>query len=394
MARRPGIGQDELRRANLSALLSWVHMYGPTSRAVLTQELRLNRSTIGDLTAHLESLGLVSEELPGQARQSGRPSLVVVPRDDVHVLAVGLDVDRITAALVGFGGVVRDRRTRLHQRGEHDVKHVVETVAQMSRDLLANPDAGRCLGVGVSVPGAVRDDGMVRFAPNLGWVDEPFTSLLADELQMTVTTGNDANLGVLAEHLRGAAVGVNDVAYLSGSVGIGGGFLVGGVPLRGSAGYAGEVGHLLVDAQGLTCRCGARGCWETKVGENHLLTRAGRLPGGGPSAVAEVVEAAEAGEERAASSLRHAAEWTGVGLRAIVNLFNPEMIVLSGVLAQVWSAEEDLVTEGMGRSTLIAPRDQVVIRPAGLGGDSSLMGAAELAFAPLLADPLQLASAG
>jgi predicted NBD/HSP70 family sugar kinase len=394
MARRPGIGQDELRRANVSALLSRVHTYGPTSRTVLTGELGLNRSTIGDLTARLESLGLVTEEVPTSGRRSGRPSLVVMPRHDVTVVAVALDVDRITVALVGLGGVEVDRRTLVHQRGEHDVAHVVDVVAQLVRQILAHPGAARCHGVGVSVPGAVRcSDGMVRFAPNLGWRDEPFASLLAAELQMPVAVGNDADLGVLAEHLRGAAQGAGDVAYVTGSVGIGGGFLVGGVALRGRDGYAGEVGHLLVDSTGPVCRCGAVGCWETKVGENELLTGAGRLPGGGPTAVAEVIAAADGGDARAAASLDRVAEWTGVGLRAVVNLFNPEVIVLGGVLAQAWRARRELVDAGMVRGALIAPRERVSLRAAGLGDDSSLLGAAELAFAPLLADPLRLEAA-
>lgn len=394
MSRRPRLGQDELRRANISALLSRVHISGPTSRAALTQELGLNRSTVGDLTARLESLGLISEELPTGGRRAGRPSLVVVPRHDVTVLAVGLDVDRITLALVGLGGTVLDRRTRVHQRGEHDVEHVVETVSQMSREILGGPEAARCLGVGVSVPGAVRaSDGLVRFAPNLGWTDTPFTELLAKELGMTVTAGNDANLGALSEHIRGAAVGFTEVAYISGSVGIGGGFLVDGQELRGAQGYAGEVGHLPIGGNGLDCRCGATGCWETLVGENQLLTAAGRLSGGGPEAVAEVITAATAGDKRAAESLHEVAEHTGLGLRAVVNMFNPEVIVLGGLLAQVWLARTELVVKSLQPGLLISHAQQVVIRPAALGEHSSMLGAAELAFGPLIADPLALAPA-
>lgn len=389
MARRAGISQDELRRANVSALLSWVHAHGPTSRAVLTAELGLNRSTIGDLTSQLEAMGLVSEGTPIAAGRSGRPSLVVTARPEVSVVAIALDVDRITVALVGLGGIELERRTRVHQRGEHDVAHVVETVAQLVREVMSHPQGARCFGIGVSIPGAVRlSDGLVRFAPNLGWTNEPFTDLLAAELGMPVVAGNDADLGVLAEHLRGAAVGVNDVGYVTGSVGIGGGFLVGGVPLRGSQGYAGEVGHLLVDSTGPECRCGARGCWETKVGENHLLTGAGRLPGGGPTAVAEVIDAANAGDQRAAISLDEVAVWTGIGLRAVVNVFNPEMIVLGGVLAHAWRARTGLVDDALTRGGLVSKLDHVTLRAAALGDDSPLLGAAELAFAPLLADPL------
>jgi predicted NBD/HSP70 family sugar kinase len=365
-----GTGAEELRRANLSAILRILHTRGPTTRAELTRDLGLNRSTIGALTGELDQLGLVTEG-PSSAGRSGRPSHLVVPRSDNVVVAVDLGVDRIATALVGLGGTVLERRTRRHARGEHDVKHVVESVAQMAEEVLAAGADPRCLGVAVAVPGAVRAvDGQVRFAPNLGWTDEPFTDLLSERLGRSVSTGNDANLGVLAEHLRGAAVGCSHAAYLSGSVGIGGGFLVGGVPLEGARGYAGEVGHLQVDAAGPVCRCGAVGCWEMQVGENRLLQLAGRLSGGGPEAVAEVIAAALAGERR-----------------AVVNVFNPEVIVLGGSLAQLWEAAASRIDAGWRSSTLLSPPEDVVVCAAALGADSPLIGAAELAFEPILANP-------
>jgi predicted NBD/HSP70 family sugar kinase len=394
MARPSGISQEDLRRRNVSALLSRVHTAGAITRAELTHELGLNRSTIGDITGLLEELGLVSEVLPGPGRRSGRPSLVVQPRRDVTVLAVGIGVDRITVALVGLGGQTIIRRDWSHQRSRHGAKQVALTVAHMSHELLAGKEARRCLGAGVSVPGAVRaTDGTVRFAPNLGWHDEPFTQMLAEELSLPVATGNDADLGMLAEHLRGAAIGFDNVAYINGSVGIGGGFLVGGVPLRGGEGYAGEIGHVPVDSQGGECRCGAVGCWETKVGENFLLTAAGRLPGGGPSAVAGVIEAAESGDAKADTALTSVAFWTGVGLRVVINIFNPSVIVLGGLLAHVWETRQDLMLASLHRQPVLAPLSNVEIRVGSLGDDASLVGAAELAFAPLIGDPLRLVGA-
>ena len=313
---------------------------------------------------------------------------MVAPREDVTVLAVALDVDRITVAAVGLGGVVLDRRTRLHQRGEHDGERVAETVGQMCAELMSLELGTRILGVGVSVPGAVREsDGMVRFAPNLGWSDVPFADLLITEIGLPVVTANDADLGALAEHLRGAAVGCDDVAYLSGSVGIGGGFFVRGMPLRGANGFAGEVGHVMVDSSGDECRCGAIGCLETKVGENQLLAAAGRLPGGGPPAVAELIKAADRGDARAGRAVDGVAHWLGVGLRPVFALFNPEVVVLGGLLSQVYTARREIVLKGLTPETLIAARDVLDIRPSALGDDASLLGAAELAFAPLLAEP-------
>ncbi|MBB3044351.1 ROK family protein [Nocardioides soli] len=389
-----GVGSDELRRVNLRAILQTVHTHGPTTRAVLTKQLGLNRSTIGGLTGELQSLGLVTEQTAVVGGR-GRPSHLVVPCEDNVVVAVDVGVDRIAVALVGLGGQVLAGRNRGHQRGEHDVDHVVESVAQMVEETLAASSHSRCLGIGCAVPGAVRaSDGLVRFAPNLGWYDEPFTELLAERLQRPVSTGNDANLGVLAEHVRGAAVGFSEAVYLSASVGIGGGFLVGGRPLTGVSGYAGEVGHMQVDSLGPTCRCGAVGCWETKVGENVLLRHAGRLPGGGPPAVAEVIEAARASDSRARTAVEEVAEWTGIGIRAIVNLFNPEVVVLGGCLAQVWRAAEPAVLDSFERSSLLSPRADTLIRPAGLGDDSPLLGAAELAFAPVLDRPQAVSRAG
>jgi predicted NBD/HSP70 family sugar kinase len=264
----------------------------------------------------------------------------------------------------------------------------------MCEELLA-ASPSHVLGMGVSVPGVVRaDDGLIRFAPNLGWVDAPFTAMLADRLGLSIVTANDADLGVLAEHLRGAAVGYDDVAYLSGGVGIGGGFIVGGRPLRGMGGYAGEIGHLPLDSvDGVPCRCGARGCWETKVGENHLLEAVGRLPGGGPAAVADVIRDANAGDRRAADAVQQCAFWTGVGLGAIINLFNPAVIVVGGLLAAVWESSPADVTRAMGGVALAAPGSQAQIVAAGLGLDSSLIGAAGLAFSELLADPMSYAAA-
>lgn len=391
MATGTGLGHEELRRNNMSQILTRVHVSGPTSRAALTRELGLNRSTIGDLAGSLAELGLISESQAVVPGRSGRPSLLVAPRTDNVVVGVDLGVDRIAVALVALGGAVVERKERPHHRGEHDVGHVVESVAQMVTDLLAaHPDV-RCLGVGVAVPGAVSsDDGAVRFAPNLGWVDAPFSQLLADRIGLPVRTGNDANLGVLAEHVRGAAAGHDDVAYLSGSVGIGGGFLAGGVLLSGAHGYAGEIGHILVDGNGPRCRCGNIGCWEMKVGENQLLTRAGRLPGGGPVGVAEVIEAAAAGEARARDAVNDVADWIGVGLRAVINLFNPEIIVLGGSLAQIWEAQRARIDSVLDRWSLMSPRSEVIVRSSQFGQDSPLLGAAELAFGPVLTNPMSL----
>jgi predicted NBD/HSP70 family sugar kinase len=395
-----GATQEEVRRHNLAAVLSLVHAQGPLTRAELTGQLRVNRSTIRALVAELVGAGLVREELPASGRSAaGRPSHVVVPESGrVTVLAADVGVDHLTVARVGLGGTVLDRRDESHDRGGHSLGSVVDVIGRLCAELGPGgpgvPPDVRVAAVGVAVPGVVRRaDGLVRFAPNLGWRDEPFGERLAAAVGLPVRAGNDADLGVLAEHSRGAAVGCDDVLYLAGEVGVGGGVIVGGRPLVGAGGYAGEVGHLRLSPRGRRCRCGARGCWETEIGENALLVPAGRLPGGGLAAVREVIAAARAGEEAAATALADVAWSLGTGLGALVNVLNPAMVVLGGVLAEIFSGAEGTVRAGLAETAMAASAEQVLLTVPALGADSVLLGAAELAFTQLLADPVPVTAA-
>ncbi|MET0419192.1 MAG: ROK family protein, partial [Actinoplanes sp.] len=260
-------------------------MSGSLSRAVLAERMGVNRSTILALTAELAAAGLVREEHPVGTTGAGRPSLVVRPESErVFVLAFDVAVDRLVAARVGLGGPVLDRREAERCRAGVDLDTVVGKLAALGRELLdAAPAGSVCVGVGASYCGMIRPgDGMVRYGPNLGWVDQAFGAELERALGagLPVVVGNEAHLGALAEFERGAGIGSPDLIYLHGDVGVGGGILVGGKLLGGESGYGCEVGHMLVNpADGRPCLCGSRGCLEAETGEYALLAAAGRTPG-------------------------------------------------------------------------------------------------------------------
>ena len=391
-ARRPpvtGGTQESLRRHNLGALLRHLHLSGPLTRAELTARMELNRSTIGALVSELAQLGAVREERPGGGRSTaGRPSLVVRPRaDHVQVLAVDVGVERVRVALVGLGGQVMARRyRRLSHRAPEAVTRLAGTLVEA---VLRDPAAGqRVIGVGVSIAGVVRQhDGCVRFAPNLGWRDAPFGALLGDRLGTSaVRIGNDADLGALAEHLRGVARGVDNVVFLSGDIGVGGGLILDGHPLRGAGGYAGELGHMTVRPDGRPCRCGASGCWETEIGAD-AVARALGMPGAGGQ---EVVAALHRLHGADPVGLAEVAHYLGVGLASVVNLVNPQQVILGGLLEEVYRACGPMVERALRAAALAAPGEQVRIRAPELGEDVLLAGAAELAWEPLLADPAGL----
>lgn len=383
-----GATQDELRRHNFGRLVGILHVNGSMSRADLTRLTGLNRSTVGALTTDLAHAGLVRESAP-VGRGVGRPSIVVAPNSDgVFALAFDLRVERTVAAVVGLGGVVLTRQEVRHSRRHTAPAEVLCEVERLASELVAAaPDGAVCLGVGMAIPGVVRHtDGLVRFAPNMGWVDVPIASLLRELLatSLPIFVGNDADLGAISEHVRGVARGASNVVFLSGEVGVGGGIILGGRPMMGAGGYGGEVGHMVVNPSGRSCRCGRRGCWETEIGEDAVLIALG---GGRRDDVDALLAPLTLRASDDAPELRRVARWLGLGLANLVNIFNPEVVVFGGLLRKILPLVEAHLREHFD-TALVAPREQVRLALPGLGRDSALLGAAESVFAPLLADPL------
>jgi predicted NBD/HSP70 family sugar kinase len=399
---RAGPSLEEIRRHNLGALLRYVHVRGPTSRAELTASLGLNRSTIGALTAELANAGLVREERPRDESRTraGRPSLVVrAEADRCYVYAFTVEVDRLTAAQVGLGGVVLNRREVPRPRGERPAAKVVAPLAEFVRENEKDVVPGAvCIGHGMAVSPLVRhQDGTVRLGSHVGWTEEPFGRSLAEALgeeggaEAPMDVRNDADLAALAEHTRGVAVDCRNVIYLHGDGGVGGGIIADARPVTGHGGHGGEVGHMVVNPHGRPCTCGSRGCWETEIGEQALIRAAGR-DGTGSAAVAAVVDAAGRGDAMAQAALRQVGEWLGFGVANLVNIFNPEMVIFGGTLRDTYLAAAAQIRGRLNRMALPACREHVRLRTPSLGTDAALVGAAELAFERLLADPLESAS--
>jgi predicted NBD/HSP70 family sugar kinase len=395
---RAGPSQEAIRRHNLGTLLRYIHLNGPTSRAVLADRLGLNRSTIMALTADLTAAGLVREELPRRTRRAGRPSLVVRPRSEhVYVLAFDVGVDRLVAARVGLGGVVLDRREAVRTRGTFDLDDVVASLAGFTRQMLCEAGPGTvCVGAGAGFCGVVRRrDGVVRFGPNIGRTEVPFGAALtrALDLALQVSVDNDANLGALAEHQRGIGTQSQDLIYLHGDVGLGGGIIVGGRLLGGEGGYAGEFGHMVVNPHGRPCACGSAGCLEAEVSERALLSaarREGTLDVVGRDAVRAIVDAAERGDIAARDALYSVGDWLGFGVANLVNIFNPEMVVFGGILRDIYLSSAAQIRSRLTTNVLAAPRENLRLRTSALGDDATLVGAAELAFTEVLANPLEV----
>ncbi len=383
-----GARPDEVRRHNRAALLRRLHVDGPCTRATLATELGLNRSTIKAVVDGLAESGVVTEALPAQRKGAGRPSLMVLPSPEAAVvLAVDVRVEQVAMSVVGIGGQVLGRHSwNLHPRtrtpGEV-ITHVAETAQLLIDELAVTP-----AGAGISVPGVVRRaDGWVHEAPNLGWRDVALGARLGSVLRLPVQVANDAELGALAEHVRGVARGATDLVYVSADFGVGGGVISEGRPLRGARGYVGEIGHLVVHPRGRPCYCGSRGCWETEVGEAALVRALG-LPEGTARGVVvaelRTLEKALAAGSRA-NPLEEFAEWLVTGLVTVVNMLAPELVVLGDLFTALPRSIVDGVRASVHERSLVSRAvGGVRIETSPLGRDAKLVGAAELAFEPVL----------
>ncbi|SMD13903.1 ROK family transcriptional regulator [Lentzea albidocapillata] len=375
-----GTRPDEIRRHNRTALLRRLHIDGPSTRASLAAELGLNRSTIKALVDGLAEAGVVAERVPALRSGAGRPSLLVLPQPNAAVvIAIDVRVEHVAMGFVGLGGEILGRDSwNLHRTRDPGevITHIVESARLMADDLDAT-----AVGVGVSVPGVVRRaDGHVHEAPNLHWTGVALGKRLEAVLKLPVQVGNDAELGALAEHVRGAARESSDMVYISADVGVGGGVILSGQPLRGSGGYVGELGHMVVNPAGRRCYCGCDGCWETEVGE-PALCRALGLPDDAPRGA--VVAALRALDDP--SVLDEFAGWLALGLANIVNILGPELVVLGDLYTALPASVVDAVSSAVQVRSLVSRAvggTQVVTSP--LGRDAKLIGAAELAFEPVL----------
>ena len=188
-----------------------------------------------------------------------------------------------------------------------------------------------------------------------------------------------------------AGDGIANVIYLHGDVGIGGGIIVGGDLLDGDGGYGCEVGHMLVNPyDGRSCGCGSRGCLEAEVGERALLDAAGR-PAGliGRAAVRGVVDDADRGDPAALKAVQRIGDWLGVGVVNLINLFNPGAVIFGGMLRDLYPGVASQVRARIRDNVLPVSKERVSLRISALGDDATLTGAAEHAFAELLADPVE-----
>jgi predicted NBD/HSP70 family sugar kinase len=363
---------------------------------------------VSSLVAELVQRGLVSAGEVDRAGAVGRPGQRVdLAGGGVCGIGVELNVDYAAALVLDLRSeVLFELRVPL------DVPSlgpgpVLDQVAVLTEEAAAAAEAAGAVPVGVTVavPGLVRStEGVVTVAPNMGWHEVPVAAELAARLpdrDIPVRVENDANLSALAEYVMGSEAHASDLVYLTGEVGVGGGVIVAGQLLRGASGLSGEVGHMSLGSSDVLCGCGRRGCWETEVGLAALLRWAADEddPVRDPSRdletrLAEIVRRAEAGDERTLAALSRIGTGLGLGASVLINVFNPQVVVLGGYFAVVGPFLTERLTDEL-RQRVFGPDvagARVVLST--LGFTAAVRGGARVALESVFDDPTVVPAGG
>jgi predicted NBD/HSP70 family sugar kinase len=353
---------------------------GPGTRAELISITGLSRPTVGSALSELDRAGLIAEE-PG-ASAGGRPAGVFRLTRKAG-LAVGIDIGRrhLRVAVADLGHtVLADEAIRL-DRDADDHPHIALHLAVQQVDrVLAEVGGERreVVGIGLGIPAPVTRQGRIG-SPTLlpAWADLVPAEELKKRLDgLPVRVDNDANLGALAEHTWGAGRDSADLVYVKIATGIGAGIVLDGRLYRGSAGTAGELGHVTLDASGPICRCGNRGCLELSAGGRALLAQAGLRD------LDELAQKAMLGDPSCRRLILDAGKYLGVALGGLLNLINPDRIVVGEFASQKGSTELLLepVRRGLAETAMAAAVDSVEVVPAHLGERAAALGGIALAL--------------
>jgi predicted NBD/HSP70 family sugar kinase len=372
---------------------------GPSTRAQLARVTHLSRPTVSTTITELTGAGIAAELAPGQDGQSGHSGAEAVgsadgvsqerssasrPAGVVRLtrragLAVGVDVGRrhIRVAVADVGHeIMLETGARLDEDADDTPEPVLDRAASMIETALTtiNAEHSEVVGVGMGVPAPMTLDGRIG-APRLlpGWGELWPGRELGGRLGIPVLVNNDANLGALGEFHWGAGRHASVLVYIKLATGIGAGIVLDGQLFRGSAGTAGELGHITIDARGPVCRCGNRGCVELSAGGRALVAQA-RLTYPELADVSDLVAMANSGDPGCRRLLTDAGTQIGLALSGLVNLINPERIILGGELGNAADLMLDPLRRGLSESAMPAAVETVTVLPGELGDRAAALG--------------------
>lgn len=385
------VNHAEMRYRNRLTVIDQIKKEYLLSRSDIAANTGLNRATVSSIVDDLIRDGIVVEA-DLQDSRGGRPGKNL-KFNAACGYVIGIDIE------VGFISLIAtDLTAKVLFKSEtpmtppHTFLEIMTLAEKLIDEALAYGMTLKIkpIGIGIGIPGIVDStEGRVAYAPNLEWKDVQLRLILAQRFGLPIFVENDANYGAYGEYYFGAGKGCSSLLYISTGIGLGGGIILDGKLFGGVDGFAGEIGHTVIEINGKLCACGKHGCWETYVNELAICqyTKEQVLASKSTSMLdycggsldrlsfAMIVEAAEQGEPVAAITLNHLGYYLGLGIANMVNIFNPELVVLGGVYSIGYPQLKETIEKTIAENILKPFIKSVRVLPAECGKDAVLMGA-------------------
>ena len=384
-----------VQNPNAEQIFNMIRRQGPVSRADIARCTGLTPPTVTNITNRLLEAGLVTDYMIGASSGGRRPLLLKINPAAGQVIIVHIRSFKMTAYVVDAAfGVQAEFTVNIQGLGHEIVLQQILAIIDRCRQAANGP----LTAVGVVIRGPVRSkEGISVFAPNIGWKNIPLKYIIEEKNRVPVFIENDSHVLAYGEYYFGVAREANNLVLLKVGHGIGSGILFNGVLYRGINGSAGEVGHTVIDVNGPLCSCGNCGCMEALASETalvHAVVQAIRA--GQPSLITDIVKkdlaavtpeavyyAADCGDHLAIVMLIRVAGYLGMGIANLVNIFNPELIVIGGGLAKARKYIEEKVWETVALRSFESCSSILEIKYSTQTSENTMKGAADMVFSEL-----------
>ena len=382
-----------MRNRNLALILNHLHQNSPISRAELSSQLGINKASISTIIRELIDRGIVIENgVKSGSQDVGHPSIdLQINPDAGRIIGISIQSTQVTAVITDVSPNILWRKTiDLPKNGGMEmglltVKSLIQEVCNLARS-----QELPILGLGLSIPGMVDiETNRLLAAYELGWQNFDLNSLMEGNEDINFYVGNEAHMSGLGERYFGSLEKSACTLYINWGMDISGAILINENVVPGIMGLAGEVGHISLDPTGELCQCGNRGCWNTLVNFKSLLKymqpnkeaeKITRQAGCNEASLDNMcinsfVELVRLGDKPTLAALEKSAHWLGIGLASLINLFNPDLIILGGPLSQTFDFVYPTVQAEINQRALTWQSGSCVVQPSRHGQDGCLIGA-------------------
>ncbi len=397
-----------IQRINRSVILNVIREKGPLSRADISRRTKLTRSTVSSIVSYLTKKNLVKETGLSSSGVGRRGILLELNPRAYYVVGVDLGTLNTIAGVVDLEGKIVEI-VEHPTNGEKNRGDIIERVKAAIHEVIniSGINVQKIAGIGLAVPGLVDSKrGVMLITPNFGWKDTPLGQILEEEFHTPTFIDNNANAMALGEAEFGIGRGVRNFICVNVGMGIGSGVIINREIYRGETECTGEIGHTTVDYNGPKCNCGNNGCLEVMAAGPAIARRAVKAIRKGRETVitelvkdnlnqitaAIVAQAASQGDKLAREIMEKTGEYLGTGIANVINLFNPQMVVIGGGVSQAGDLIFNPLKKTMKKRAFPVPAKAVEIVTPSLGRDCTVIGAATLVLKDIFKSPKVVSS--